>query len=352
MKKRWVLLNTMIVVIIFMAISLIFEEKQEPISRNSQPPSTTVSDSGSLIRSTLEKPLPGYDMENYVPLTEKADLSCREFLDHIRGSLFSQLLEEVLNNPDKIPKNCPGPDSPMAGVIHDKLASCLPLTKTDSSESGTASSASNRSRRDDCGLALMLMKSNLLLEGVRRDDLNSMTFAQLIARVMEILSSPPVDMEKFGQVLHELDSRENNQASLKKGLAVYYGNKYETSEGPAREEAFENLKHYLNSATQLNPEDWETYELRLFYMLQESPDQARMLADRLRVQYPQMGLGPYYLAYIEWKNQNRDQAAHYAREAQQREPHVSRYSATAEKIRSAKFDDKIFTVQINITPDL
>lgn len=331
MKKRWILLNTMFVVIIFMTLSLLLK----PAQRTEQ--NTSISTRSQLVRSSLEKPLPGKnsDLKGFSTMAEKRVTTCSDLLEHVRSTPLSQVIEELLKHPKLLMENCPEGKSYVA--LREQLVNC-------------SQTSEKHQPHPVCVQGLLKLKATLALEGVRIHDMSSMTFDQLIARFFDLMTTPPTDTQTLTQVLHELDDRDSNNPSIKKALALAYALEVSNSKNEKQQEMLEYFNHYVTEASQLNADDWQVYELKLFALAQSNPAEAKKLAAKLRQQYPHSGLGSYYLGWLSWKDDERETARTFVQEAKLRQPQDLRFEKTLNKLDSAELGAAIFEIQIGFNP--
>lgn len=163
---------------------------------------------------------------------------------------------------------------------------------------------------------------------------------KLLARGQEQNGQPITDGKAMGDIAERMlqvdpDSRPASQALLTSRIADAT-----KAAGKPDDKAWEQveraLDHDQRTAQQGSSEQRQSLENRLFVDTMRYPT-ADQLADRaadISKRYPQYGVGPYYSAWAEFRNGNKERAKELLQEAMRREPNEPRYQESWQQLQA------------------
>jgi hypothetical protein len=294
------------------------------------------------LKETLSRPL---SLQNRKQIQNQIKDSpfCSQFYDDVISLDLSQILMIMREEKNPFSSCMESPTSSWSKEVTDLLKqSCYQKDLKD------------KAQQESCFLALLKVKAYFILQNARLDDLNSLTYEQLVAHLLDLLThhlDSPVYQNDFLKTANELNQRNPNNPSIKKALtlAKLFNSLPDKTKAPDPEKA-ENFFKIAREASELNPQDWQVLEMKLFMLIRTNPKEAMKYAEQLRSQYPQMGLGSYYLSWFAWLQKNREKALTYIQESVSREPSNDRFNTTLQKMPAAQLGDPIFQIIVGLDP--
>lgn len=298
--------------------------------------------SASLVKEILSKPF-SEEQKKQIAMVSEVGPECEVLSEQLTSRSLTELLRDLQDQKFQLSASCLSQEKLWNETVRKRLLSCV-----NQDLKIPANFAA-------CYMALMKLKAFYLLKDVNFEDLNALSFDQLVAKLFDIMSEidQPDKSQGLLEVARELNRRRAGHKTLTKALAMaeLFDIMKEEDSKAWELEKIESFLTQANQALELSPEDWQIYEMKLFMLVKTNPLAGQKLAQNLMDQFPKVGLGPYYLSWFKWHEKDREGALGYVREAMSRQPQEERFKRSLQKMSTLSFSEPVFELYISFNPD-